>query len=248
MTLPLIVRPLACTPVAALSSAGSGLDNLRTPDPKEAFLAAGAGQTVLTVDFGALVSIDTVLLGFTNLPAGVAIELFAGQDFAVPIGTTVTAGSYRAAPARHAFAVLAPVQLRYLRLRVAAAGARLVAGVVAAGRALRPSSGIEQDWGRPVADTSTVTRLPGGGFGVDRGTTTGGLSWTMPALTDEERDRLYALQLDLGIGDTLLVLEQTTQGPAANEAVHWSKLTKLEPFARQAPGESKWAWQVQDWA
>jgi len=246
MTVLGITHPLSTTVVAGSSSAGDGLANLLTPHPREAFAAAAAGQVAITLDLGTAQPVDTVFLGFTNAEAG---EAFAVQDGG---GATLFAGafahSYRRRPMRHAVAQLpAPVVTRTLRL-VATTARPLVAGVAAAGLSVRPASGHEWGAGRPIADPGRAERLLDGGFAVQRGGVGGGWSWTMPALTDDEAERLYALSLDAGTGETVLVVEAGDAPVAANERLHWGLLTKLEPFARQQPGETKWAMQVQDWA
>lgn len=48
-----ILQPLALTLDAARSSAGSGLANLATPNPREAFVAAGTAATII-VDLGSV--------------------------------------------------------------------------------------------------------------------------------------------------------------------------------------------------
>jgi len=246
MTLPLIVNPLPIAAIAQTVGTGAGLDNLATPNPKEAFVASGAGQVTIAIDFGVHVVIDTVFLGFTNLPEGASIDLL-GDD--APIGSAVGSHSYRRAPARHAFVAFdAPIGLTSLQLRVPGFDQALVAGIVAAGLGVRASAGVEPDWGRPITDTSVVSRLPGGSFGIDRAAASGGYQWTMPALTDIERDQLYALQLDVGIGSTILAIEDPAAVLGRNEVAHWSLITKPDVFARTMPGESKWPWQVQDWA
>lgn len=245
-----IVQPLPLAVVPAASSAGTGLAALLTPNPREPFVAAAAGTTTISLDLGAAVEIDTVLLGFTNAPAGTAftIQGDSGQAFAGRV-----AHSYRRAPVmRHAAAVLgASIVTRNVRI-VVEASARLIAGVVAVGKALRPGqlgdrqSGHEWGSGRPIVDSGRAERLLAG-FGTQEGSVAGGWSWTMP-LADEEAERLYAVKLDTGTTGSILVLEHAdTTALAFNEAVHWGKFTKLEPWTRQGPGDTRWALQVQDW-
>lgn len=242
-----MVAPLPAAVVAANTTAGAGQGFLLTPDPREAFVAGGAGDAAIALDLGGVTSVDTFFLGFTNRDAGAAVDVYAGAGDGALIGSATVAHSYRRAPRRHAALLLAAPRVdRYFRIVSRGAG-QLVAGVAAVGLSLRPA-GFDQDWGRPISDTTAVQRQQLGSFGIDPGVTAGGLEWTMPGLTDDLRDRLYALQLDLGVGGTILVGEDADATPGLNERLHWGLLTKLEPFARQAPGESKWTMQVQDWA
>lgn len=239
-----ILQPLALTLDAARSSAGSGLANLATPNPREAFVAAGTAATII-VDLGSVQAFDTVLLGFTNAAATDRIAVAPGLDAEAVAGSF--AHSFRRAPVlRHGLAMLpAPVRSRYLRLQVKTA-APLVAGIVVVGEALRPN----HDWnaGRPIIDTGRVERLLGGGFGKDRGVAAGGWQWVMPDLSPDLSERLYALALDVGLAGELLVIEDPAVTPALNERIHWSLFGKFEPFERQPDGTAKWAMQVQDWA
>lgn len=246
MSLLAICQPLPIAAIAA--SAGSGAANLLTENPREAFVAAAAGAASVTIDLGAAVEVDTFFLGFTNAAAADRFTISIGEGSVQQVAAGTFAHSYRWSALRHAFAVLpAPVTTRYVTIATTTA-AGLIAGVVAVGRSIRPWAGHEFGGGRPISDGSQVDRLASGGFGIERGVAAGGWQWTMPALTDEERDRLYALALDVGVGGTVLVLEDPETVLGANEAAHWGVLQKLEPYVRQQPGETKWAMQVGDWA
>lgn len=259
MSLMAIVRPMQLSISVARSSAGSGHANLTAPSPREGFVAAAAGVCDLVIDFGGgtVRSIDTIFLGFTNAAADVTMTLYRGEDLTQQLWTGTFLHSYREAPMRHAAIVLpAPTQAaRYYRLRCDSPAQPFVAGVVAAGRAIRPGkdlaipgTGIEPGSGRPVTDTGRIDRLFGGGFGINRGAVAGGFQWTFAGLSDDERERLYALHLDLGGTSPVLVVEDPDATTAANEGVHWGYWTKFEPWSRAQPGESKWTMQVQDWA
>lgn len=246
MSLLSIMQPEPASVVPDQSSAGSGLANLLTPSPREAFAAAAAGAATITIDLGSAKPVDTFLLGFTNATAADTVAIQAGGGLPQVFAGNF-AHSYRRAPLRHAVARLAaPVQTRFVRF-TATTAVPLVAGVVAAGLSIVPASGYEWGSGRPIYDTGRAERLLGGGFGIQPGAVAGGVQWSMIALTDEERDRLYALSLEVGGWNTVLVVEDPDATPALNERVHWGLLTKLEPFERQQPGESKWTMSVQDW-
>lgn len=238
-----ILHPLPIAIDVAASSAGAGHASVLTPDPREAFIA-GAVPATIVLDLGAPSPIDTLFVGYTDAPAGSLVT--AAFDGGPVEAMTPIAHSFRRAPLRHALIRLpAPRVAQRATLQLAGGGA---IGVVAAGLALAIGSGYEQGSGRPISDPTRVERLLGGGLAIEAGVAAGGFAWTLPALTDDERDRLYALALDAGIGTTLLVAERIDRAEGANEALHWGTLTRLEPWARQQPGETKWALQVQDWA
>lgn len=61
----MIVQPLGIA--AATASRGTGVDNLRSVDPKEVWMDSAAGGTAtITIDLGAAVEIDTILLGYVR--------------------------------------------------------------------------------------------------------------------------------------------------------------------------------------
>lgn len=250
MGLSAIVHPLPfAVRGGAATSAGVGAANLLSPAPKEPWTATAAGPFI-SIDLGAIQLVDTFFVGFTTAPAGLPLTIAVGDAQPVAVGQSTFAASYRRNPLRHAVVMLdAPIATRYIRFTVGdASTAAMTIGALAAGLSIRPSVGHEWGAGRPIADTARVERLADGSFGIQPGATAGGWQWTLPALTDDERDRLYALALDAGTSTTVLVVENDIGGPAGNEAIHWGLMTKLEPYARQQPGESKWAMQVQDWA
>lgn len=236
-----IVQPLPFALVPASSSAGQDIVQLLTPDPREAFVVPGV-PVRLVIDLGTAQPVDTIFAGFSDARADAIWSVSVDPGFRqVHVGPV--AHSYRRAPLRHGLVVLpSPVVTRYVRIEVAATAL----GAVAVGLAIRPE-GHEWGGGRPIQDGTRVERLAGGGFGIAPGAVSGGWQWTMPGLSDELVERLYALALDAGIGGTILVVEDPDDGPALNERIHWGLLTRLEPFARQQPGDTKWAMQVQDW-
>ncbi|WP_454280197.1 hypothetical protein [Sphingomonas sp. Marseille-Q8236] len=239
-----IVQPLAFTLDQGRSSAGTGLANLATPSPREAFAANAAAATIV-LDLGQAKTIDRVVLGFTTAAETDGFSVVPGLDGAAVPGTF--AHSYRRAPVlRHGLCVLpAPVVTRYVQLRVAAA-APISAGVAIVGQAMR--SAYEYGSGRPLVDTGRSDRLWSGGFGGEPGAVAGGYAWTMVDLADTLRDRLYAMQLDLGITGDFLVIEDEDATPGLNERIHWGRFPKLETFERQSDGTSKLPMAIGDWA
>lgn len=239
-----IVNPIAFTVDEARSSAGTGRANLATPSPREAF-AAAAAQATIVLDLGTAQAIDRVVLGFTTASAADGFAVVPGLDGAAVPG--VFAHSHRRAPVlRHGLCVLpAPVLTRYVQLRVTAA-APISAGVAVVGQAMR--SAYEYGSGRPLVDTGRSERLWSGGFGGEKGAVAGGYAWTMVDLSDPLRDRLYAMQLDLGTTGDFLIVEDEAATDGLNERIHWGRFPKLEAFERQGDGTSKLPMAIADWA
>ncbi|MDQ1229263.1 hypothetical protein [Sphingomonas sp. SORGH_AS_0879] len=239
-----IVQPLAFTVDQGRSSGGAGLGNLATPSPREAF-AAAAAQATIVLDLGSAQAVDRIVLGFTTAAATDGFSVVPGLDGAAVAG--VFAHSYRRAPVlRHGLCVLpAPVTTRYLQLKVAAA-APIRAGIAVVGLAMRTA--FEHGSGRPLVDTGRSERLSSGGFGGEPGAVAGGFAWTMVDLPDPMRDRLYAMQLDLGTTGDFLAIEDEAGTEGLNERIHWGRFPKLETFERQADGTSKLPMAIGDWA
>ncbi|MET3436320.1 hypothetical protein [Sphingomonas sp. 1185] len=239
-----IVHPLAFTVDDGRSSAGAGRGNLATPSPREAF-AASTAQATIVLDLGQAQAVDRIVLGFTNAAAADSFSVVPGLDGAAVAGTF--AHSYRRAPVlRHGLCVLpAPVFTRYVQLRITAA-APIRAGIAVVGQAMR--SAYEFGSGRPLVDTGRSDRLAAGGFGGEPGVVAGGFAWTMVDLSDDLRDRLYAMQLDLGTTGDFLVIEDEAATSGLNERIHWGRFPKLETFERQSDGTSKLAMAITDWA
>ncbi len=166
--------------------------------------------------------------------------------FADPVETV----TFEDVERRAAYAPVASVKVgfqktRYVQLRVTAA-APIRAGVAVVGQAMR--SAYEYGSGRSLVDTGRSDRLWSGGFGGERGAVAGGYGWTMVDLTDELRDRLYAMHLDLGTTGDFLAIEDEAATTGLNERIHWGRFPKLETFERQADGTSKLAMAITDWA
>jgi hypothetical protein len=251
----LIAKPVDWSIMGAATAGGAGLDNLLTPDPKEAWITSNAAAQTVRALFAAPTTIDTAHLGFTDLPHGTTVDFYT---FTNADGTGEAAlGSYAVdnptgdSRPRHAFAQGAPrANVRGIRATMTQPAARAaIVGVMSAGLALAPYWGHEYGAGRFVIDTGTKERLFGGGFGIQLGARAGGYQWTFGDLTEEEVEALYKLALDAGETASVLVIENPdTVEPGLNERVHWSIIDKIEAYERFAPGASRWAFKVLDWA
>lgn len=254
----IIMRPLALSNVVNFANLGDDdLLALQTPNPKEIALADIANDSAagLGADLGAVASLDTFLLGFTNAPAGTTqIEVYTATAAFEPIGlqgTAVVIESTLVSPVRHAFVQLAaPVASRYwvILLRNATGGTiSMSIGVLAVGRAFQCALGHEWGAGRQIEDTGTAERLIGGGFGIDEGVTVGGYGWTFGDLTNAELSDLYALVRAIGQTKTVLVVEDPDQTAGLAERIHWGLFDRLNAYERLIPGASRWEFKIRDW-
>jgi len=236
-------------PIAALGGTLEQVARLGTPAPREAATTAGGARTI-DVDLGAVLSIDTIFLGWVDGAgdAGFTVTGGAGSYTTSEIGAMAPSPSRLASPRQHYVLVLdQPKAVRYVRLATADLPACSI-GVIAVGLSIRPQWGHEYGGGRFVTDTGVVTRLADGGFGTARGARAGGWQWTLGDLDDAETDALYGLQLEYGQTDTVLVVEDPDQTAGLNERIHWGLLSRLEAYERQDTSKTKWSMRVDDWA
>lgn len=223
---------------------------LMTPDPKEAVLM---GDTSFFVDFGAVVTLDTVYLGYITALDGQqwavqsADQNGTATNTLVPTRTLVAPGF---GPPYHAFYRGPPIASRYWRVNTNAGpnAKNFTAGTIAFGLSWSSQWGHEMGAGRLLEDASTVERLFGGGFGIDEGAITGGYQWTFGDLDKDEIRSLYRLVKAVGISRPVLVVEDPEQTDGLNERIHWGLLSRLEAYERTDPANWRWALSVRDWA
>jgi hypothetical protein len=235
-----------------VTASGAGVTNpsrVLTPDPKEAaFWTGGAGS--ITLDLGAVTSIDTVFAGYTGPVAMDVATSTDGNSFAALPGATLRADDIPPdlfAPIYHAVAIAsAPVSARYVRI-----GGNFPAntplGVVAVGRAFVSTWGHEWGAGRPIEDTGTAERLIGGGFGIEEGVRVGGYQWTFGDLTDDEVRALYAIGRDRGSTRSVLVVEDPDRTAGIHERIHWG-LARFDTYERLAANATRYGLAIRDWA
>lgn len=249
---------LSPTPVSAITvSRGTGGMNLLTPSPKEVWVDTVAGSLVyIDIDFGAVVPIDTVFLGYAFPPAAGATWGVSGGTADYTSTVMKASGAMRAidtasrAPqTTHTFWTGAVANIRYLRLRITqpAGSPALRAGIVMAGNAWQPQFNMEFGSGRRVIDTGTVASLPDGGFATMTGARKRAFSWTLGDLTMAEVDALEELLLDHGETVPLLVVSDPDATTGQRARIHYGLFTGLKAYERQDPTQTKWAFDFEEW-
>lgn len=245
-----IVAPL---PVAAIVvSDGTGGANLLTASPREVWRASYVGISTIDFDFGAVVQLDTVFLGFANAtsaatwsvatmtgPAGAGLNFVTGG---VPFRVANPIGQRH-----HAYVRLsAPVSTRYLRITVnqVTGSAPLQAGVVVAGLTIeRP---YEYRAGRVALDLSKKTELVDGGFGISQGAIVSSYRFTLSGLTDAQVEELWQIVMSIGESGPLLIVEGHDDTVRFSH-LHYGLFQRLEPYEREEPEDTRWGLSIRDW-
>jgi len=246
----LIVAPL---PIAAVPTvAGVGAANLRTADPREVWTAPSAAAVTMDVDMGAVVSVDSFFIGYTNAAAAATWSIATGTGLGAGLVTVQAATSLRAAdslgPRHHGFVRLAaPVASRYFRLVLTQSGATpLYAGALVIGRAFEKHR--EYGAGRTMIDTGERQDLVSGGFGMGDGTVKAQFAFSFIDLTDAEVHTLEGIQRDRGLRKPVVVVENADLTIGRNEAIHYGVFERFAANERQDPTSTKWAGTVVEWA
>ena len=244
-----IVAPLPIASVVV--SNGTGGSNLLTPSPREVWRASAVGSSVIDLDLGTAVSVDTIFLGFTNATPGatwsVATMSSAGGSGLSVIRSTVAFRVPHAVGARqHGYLRLnEPVVTRYLRITVTQVGgtAPLHAGIVLAGRTIeRP---YEYRAGRVALDLSKKTELTDGGFGISKGAIVASYRFTLSGLTDDQVEELWQIVMSIGESAPLLIVEGHDSTRFSH--LHYGLFQRLEPYEREEPEDTRWGLSIRDW-
>lgn len=249
---------LSPTQIAAIvASRGSGAANLLTPSPKEVWADTAVGSTVdIDIDFGAVVPIDTVFVGYAFPPAAGATWTITGGTAGYATTTLKASGALRAidtasrAPQQtHAFWTGAVANIRYLRISIVQPGGNPVlrAGVVLAGKSWKPQFNMEFGSGRRVIDTGTVASLPDGGFATMTGARKRAFSWTLGDLSMAETDALEELLLDHGETVPLLVVSDPDATTGQRSRIHYGLFTGLKAYERRNPAQTRWDFAFEEW-
>jgi len=246
-----IVKPI---PYTVTGGVMVGAQRVATPSPKEAAIAVGSygnNDILVGLDFGADVQIDTLIVGYivNSLPL---LEIRYGATTGVGgvIANVSAALGDGLPPYFYLVTLPTPVLARYIEIRPApgtTTAPYFTVGVVAAGLAVMPFYGREWGAGRTIDDASNVERLFGGGFGIDQGAITTGYQWTCGDLQPEEVVSLYRIARSVGVSRSILVIEDD-DAPAVGERIHWGLFRKLEAYERLDPSNTRWSFQIWDWA
>lgn len=262
-----LVPPIALATSNISASMGGGASYLGTPDPKEAWVSpivAGNVAALIDIDLGASRRLDTLFLGYTNLPATGSVQLLygdaaPGSQLAGQVGI-VPARSLASqlglvppdVPQQHVLLKLAQIiTARFLRVVIshgASVGRSMTVGVLAVGASFTPALNYDYGSGRTIGDTGSATRMLSGSFVFDEGVSFGGWSCTLSELTDDERDQLYDILRVQKTTRSLLVAEDPDQTSGLSERLHWSILGKLDAYERRDANLNRYALTVLDWA
>ena len=242
---------LSPAPVAAIAaSRGTGVDNLLTLSPREAWVDAAVGSAAtIDLDLGAVRSIDTVFLGHVDPAAAGASWTITGGASGYAETVIKAAGALRvpdspgqAPTLSHALWHGAAASVRYLRISVTQPGGSpaLGAGVVMAGLGFKPALGREWGSGRRPIDMSNVTELPDGGIAVVEGARKRALSWTFGDLSEAETDALESIAMDRGNSRQLLVVEDPAPTAGLLRRIFYCRFDAFRAFERRNRAQTRW--------
>lgn len=245
-------------PIAAIAtSRGTGAGNLLTFSPKEVWADnAVATAATIDIDLGAVMSIDSVFLGYVTPPAAAASWTITGGATGYTDGVIKASGSLRLVdtatrtPARtHAFWTGAAVSVRYLRLSVLqpTGSPALTIGIVMVNRAWRPTFNMEFGSGRRIIDTGTVAALPDGGFSTIEGVRKREFNWTLGDLSIEEADALEDMLLDHGESVPMLIASDPDATTGQRARFHYGLFVGLKTFERANPTQTTQQFTFEEW-
>jgi len=230
--------------------AGSGAVNLLTPSPKEVWVAPSTAPVEIQIDLGVPTTIDSFFLGYTNAAPGATWAL-ATKTAPGAGHSGLHDGPMRAAdslgPRHHAFKRLAaPVTSRYFSIALYQAGPTpIYAGALILGQAFEKYR--ERGSDRTLIDTGIRNDLPDGGFNTGDGVVKAQFAFSFVDLTDEERNRLYAIKRDRGLRKPVLVVEDADLAAGQNEAIHYGVFERFQAYERTNPRKTRWAGSVLQW-
>ena len=238
-------------PISQIKSSRAGeVGYLLTPDPKEIWIANDSGDTTITVDLGSPQPVDTVFLGFTNLPAGATFILDTTETYsggalvrrAGPAPIRIEGG----ADGRFHGLIRwpAPITERYWWLRLYGLTEPLQAGALMFGARLEQP--YEFKSGRRLIDLSDRVELAGGGFGFGEGAVKSSFKATVADLADDELAKLFSIAKSGGNRSPVLAIEG---GDSAidHDQVHYGVFDRFEAYERENPRDTRWSLSVQDW-
>jgi hypothetical protein len=243
-----ILQPIG---IAAIEiSSGTGAPNMLTAPPREVCVTGSAAGHVIDIDMGRAVTIDTLYIGNCTVPDGAQLLVHVAPSWQVS-GAVISSGAFKMArsrgPGHAAFVALtAPVTSRYFRIAInLPAAASIQIGVVALGRRWEHPYAFGS--GRQPIDTSRVTDLADGGFGIDPGAMKTSFKWRFIDLQDGELEDLYDLAWNLGVSRVVVIAEDIDAAPRTASSVHYGLFGKFEAYERTAPRDSSWALSMTEW-
>lgn len=241
----IILDPLDVSAVTV--SSGTGADNLKTPSPREVWVAGAAGNATITIDLGAVYAVDTAVLCFTNLAAGdtVTTETAQAANFsdAAPLDARQVVDSYNIT---HVLLTGALRNARHVRFSIAT-GATPRVGVVCIGAKFQPTWNREWGGGRQIIDTGSKEALLNGDFGIGEGVRKSGFRWTFGDLTGDETEILYNLGLNRGETRTVVVVEDPDNTAGLIGRIHYGLFDRFEEYSRQNVNLTRWSLSVTGW-
>lgn len=242
--------------IAVAASRGTGADNLETQSPKEVWMdSATGGSATITVDLGAAVEIDTIMLGYVRGSVSASVWSITGglvsADQSVIQATTalrVPDVPGRFASVSHALWMGNARTVRYLAITLTHPGpARLSAGVLVIGKAFSPELG--QDWGggRQPIDTGNATALPDGGFATVEGVVKSAFTCTFSDLSEAETLQLEGVAAALGTVRPGLLIEDATRSAGLIARMHYGLFGKWKFFERRNRVQTRWDISIEQW-
>ena len=237
---------------AAAASRGTGADFLRSVSPKEVWMDSATGGTVtITIDLGAAVEIDTIMLGYVRgseaaTTWSITGGLVSADQSVIQAATALRVPDVpgRSASVSHAFWMGGARTLRYLAIALSHPGpARLSAGVLVIGKAFSP------DWGsgRQPIDTGNATALPDGGFATVEGVIKSAFNCTFSDLSEAETLQLEAIAAALGTVRPGLLVEDATRSAGLIARMHYGLFGKWKPFERRNRAQTRWDISIEQW-
>lgn len=242
---------LVLSPIAAQFSApGSGAANLATASPREIWVAPAPGAHSIDIDLGSVQPVDCFFLAATNARADAVWTI---QSIAA-VGGVVTATHVNAQPVRLAgnirsrypafVRLAAPVEGRFFRIVVNQPVTPMEIGAIVAAHAF--------EWpyaygaGRMPVDTSRISALPDGGFGVEPGVVKTVFQWRFIDLSAAALAKLWHIAEERGEGRPVVVVEGPDAPPPAT-SVHYGLFRRFESFEREDAAATKWALSIEEW-
>lgn len=246
--------------VSANAETGFGAENLTDPQPLVLFKAKSAGSVAIDLDLGKDHSLDCVYLGYTNMDASASWEIRSATA-SEGLASLANASQIRLpqTQARASFDALGPryhafwhsgndFTARYIRLIITNPPAALNAGVLAVGKAFRPTFNHEWQSGRGLIDTSLKSRLRSGAMAVEAGAIVPTWRWTLGDLTDADVQKLWRIARHVGESRPILVAEDPAVTEGLHERLHYGTLRDFQEYSRESPNKTRWDFTIEEWA